>query len=359
MRFRKKIPPPLRHLLSLRSKCALLLFFLLYATISKAFFSEKIEHISSITPTCSFTSTDLYDPIRSSLSHFILDAKESVTLIIYSLSDPQIIDSLKASASKGIKVQVLYDQVESPFIKPLLGPLVDSIPCRGKGLMHMKMLVIDHAYVWLGSANISATSLTSQGNIVGRIYHKDLAQKIEALATCLQKNTYYSAAPFEYSSEEQTVSIFFHPYHGKSSCNALIEKIKTAKDRIFVAMFTFTHTTLAKELVEAHRRGVDVRVIFDKDSIKQTSKKIARLFQKEHIPYGYRKKKGLLHYKAAIIDTSLVMGSCNWTQAAFTINHETILIFSPLLENQLTWVNQWWQVVEQQSTLLRPLPKSP
>jgi phosphatidylserine/phosphatidylglycerophosphate/cardiolipin synthase-like enzyme len=90
-------------------------------------------------------------------------------------------------------------------------------------------------------------------------------------------------------------------------------------------------------------------VVFDKDSARQTSKKVYTSCKRDNIPSLCRKKSGLLHYKSAIIDSTLILGSANWTGAAFKVNDDFVLCIDPLTEELEHWVKEWWSVVEKQA----------
>jgi cardiolipin synthase A/B len=356
-RLRSRKTPRLKTIqkvFRLQSALTLLIAFLLYTAASWWLFAPSIVQVQDEEGACSFLSTDLKDPIRPSLEYSILHAKESVLLIIYSLSDKKVVAALRDAATHGIDVTVIHDPVETTDCSFLLGKKVKCYPRRGQGLMHNKLLVIDHAVVWLGSANMSTRSLTQQGNLVVALHSKKIAETIEKLGTAMISQSPYPSPPLQVEFPSTTMTIFFHPFHGKLAFQSLIDRIHKASKRIFVAMFTFTNTDLVSALCQAKKRGVDVRVVLDRDSSNQTSKKTYLRLKREGIRCGYRTKPGLLHYKTAIIDSSLVAGSCNWTLAGFTTNYETMVFIDPIPASQKTLIDQWWEAVEQCSSLQGP-----
>ncbi len=341
----------IRKVLRLQSAITLLLAFLLYTAVSEYLFTPRYIEIHEDEGSYSFLSTDCKDPVRSSLEHAIRNAKESVVLIIYSLSDTKVTHALRDAAARGVDVCIIHDPVETPDCAGLVGKAAKCYPRRSQGLMHNKLLVIDHTNVWLGSANMSTRSLTEQGNLILALRSQKIAESIEALATSMISHSTYPRPPLTVQLSESSLTLYFHPFHGNLAFTSLVERIDKASKRVFVAMFTFTHPDLVSALCRAKTRGVDVRVILDKDSSNQTSRKSYIRLQREKIPCGYRTKPGLLHYKAAIIDNSLIAGSCNWTKAGFTSNHEAMLFIDPLSSSQLQWVERWWECVEHYSSM--------
>ena len=322
---------------------------LLYGLLARFFFIPPTIVIPPEQGASIFLSTDVDTSLRPSLEKAILDAKESVLLIIYSLSDPSIIHALKKASQRGVHVTVVHDPVETSNAQAFLGKKALCFPRRGRGLMHNKLLVIDHRFVWIGSANMSTRSLTEQGNLVAGLESPSFAAAIEELSSALIGQKPLRSPPAVLQNGLSRWTLYFHPYHGKESLQTLISKIEQASRRVFVAMFTFTHPDLVSSLCQAKKRGVDVRVIFDQESARQTSRKAFVRFKRSGVPCGYRTKAGLLHYKAALIDDLLVAGSCNWTKAGFFFNHEAMVFVDPIPSCHKEWIERWWRAVEQAS----------
>jgi phosphatidylserine/phosphatidylglycerophosphate/cardiolipin synthase-like enzyme len=284
--------------------------------------------------------------MRASICSSIDSAQSSILLIIYTLADKKIITSLKHAADRGVNVAVIFDPVASPEATFLLGDKISSFGRRGAGLMHQKLLVIDESIVWVGSANMTASSFLQYGNLMGCVRSKVLAERIIEYSKALRTKSQFKQPPLQIRLPSQEFTFFIHPYQANESLKALINKIDGASSRIFVAMYTFTHEELLRVLVSAKKRGVTVKVLFDKDSILHTSIKAYVRCKREGIICSFRKKSGLLHYKAAIIDDCLIFGSANWTKAAFKVNDDCLLFIEPLNNQQKSWVNAWWKTQE-------------
>ena len=341
----KKLPHPLRKFIQLESALAALLAIFVYTLISSWFFSSSVQIVDEKEGSLLLLSTESNGSLRASIESSITSAKTSVLLIIYTLTDKKIIAALKEAASRGVSVTVIYDPIASPELSFHLGKMIECVAHRTKGLMHQKLLVIDESIVWLGSSNMTPTSFFQHGNIMASIRSKALAKTIKMYGNALKSNQAWVEKPLQITFPQQTITLFLHPFQGQDSLSYLVKKIDEAKNRVFVAMYTFTNEPLVQALVRAHMRGVNVKVLFDKDSILQTSKKCYVRCKREGIFCSFRKKAGLLHYKTAIIDDSFVIGSANWTKAAFKDNDDSILVITPLSTDQKNWVNNWWKNV--------------
>jgi phosphatidylserine/phosphatidylglycerophosphate/cardiolipin synthase-like enzyme len=120
------------------------------------------------------------------------------------------------------------------------------------------------------------------------------------------------------------LEVAFSPNGG---CNNLVIKvIQSANSSIRVLAYSFTSAPIAKALIEAHQRGVDVQVVVDKSqkSAKYTS---ATFVANAGIPIRIDSKHAIAHNKVVIVDGHTVQqGSFNYTKAAEASNGENVLV---------------------------------
>ncbi len=127
-----------------------------------------------------------------------------------------------------------------------------------------------------------------------------------------------------------STQVYFSPNGGAQ--DAIVKEINGAKNSIFVQAFAFTNQPIAKALVEAQRRGVDVYMILDKSN--RTTKYSAADFTDHFGVETYiDDKHAIAHNKIMIIDKETVItGSYNFTKAAENSNAENLLVIrSPML----------------------------
>ena len=119
------------------------------------------------------------------------------------------------------------------------------------------------------------------------------------------------------------MEVLFCPEDGCSS--RLIELIDGAKESIRLAIYTLTHDEIAEALIRAHERGIDVKIVMEREKVDRYSE------------YGRLKSAGidvrldsnpyLMHNKFMVIDSEVVAtGSYNYTYSADRRNDENILI---------------------------------
>lgn len=120
---------------------------------------------------------------------------------------------------------------------------------------------------------------------------------------------------------------------------ALLQGINEARQHIALVMFLFKAgeaadnrpTQLAKALIDARRRGVQINVLLEKsghdEELNRENEKVAHLLRKNRIDVRFDSPETTTHAKLVVLDGHLVfLGSHNWTQAALKHNHEVSLV---------------------------------
>jgi len=286
------------------------------------------------------------DDLSQTFSAAIDSAQRSILLVIYSLTDPQIIASLRYKSETGVDVRVICDAKASPNINTKLGPKINTVRRFGPGLMHQKILVIDDSYTWLGSANMTTESLKMHGNLVAALDSPILAKHINAKASTLKEEGRDELFPHkEFSIGQQTIEMWFLP-DDKAAVKRLQQLIGTAQKTIRIAMFTWTRKDLAQSVINAAKRGVHTEVVIDQYQGKGTGDKIVKLLKDNGIQVSLSRPGPLLHHKFLYIDENiLVNGSANWTKAAFTQNDDCFIVIHNLDERQKAQMDQLWHII--------------
>lgn len=115
---------------------------------------------------------------------------------------------------------------------------------------------------------------------------------------------------------------------GPSCERALIEKINTTRRSLLIQGYFFTSQPIAAAVRDAKRRGVDVRVLLDKENLT-TKYSSAVYFSRLGIPVMIDNKPKIAHNKVMIFDmNSIFTGSFNFTKAAEHDNAENGIIIA-------------------------------
>jgi phosphatidylserine/phosphatidylglycerophosphate/cardiolipin synthase-like enzyme len=122
----------------------------------------------------------------------------------------------------------------------------------------------------------------------------------------------------------ETLTVYFTP--GDQTTTALVNELGSAKRIVHVQAYSFTSAPIAKALIDAKRRGVDVIAILDK------SNRSAQYSSADFLAHGgistyIDPKHAIAHNKVMIIGgETVVTGSFNFTKAAQESNAANLLI---------------------------------
>ena len=123
---------------------------------------------------------------------------------------------------------------------------------------------------------------------------------------------------------------------------ALIERtIGKAEHSVDVAAYSFTSQKVANALIEAHERGVEVRVLLDKGQGKRHYRAIKEL-QDAGIPIRINSHYAIMHDKYLIIDNKTVeTGSFNYTASAEKRNAENVVVIKGNKKLAGEFIDNW------------------
>ncbi len=147
------------------------------------------------------------------------------------------------------------------------------------------------------------------------------------------------AAPAWAQQGPQELHPFFSPNGGCTE--AVVSALDGAKKTVLVQAYSFTSAPIAKALVDAKKRGVDVRVILDKS--QRTERYTSATFlANEGVPTYIDVAHKIAHNKVMIIDGhTVITGSFNFTKAAENGNAENLLVISNAPDLSQRYTSNW------------------
>ena len=128
------------------------------------------------------------------------------------------------------------------------------------------------------------------------------------------------------AAAQDRIAVYFSP-EGQT-IGALLATVEGARQSVRVAAYTFTDNRVADALIAARQRGVDVRVVLDRDQAGVGGGEMDRLVEAGVpvwiAPNADQRK---MHHKFLVIDgRTIVTGSYNFTYAANDTNFENVVI---------------------------------
>lgn len=136
----------------------------------------------------------------------------------------------------------------------------------------------------------------------------------------------------------QGVRVYFSPQGGATE--AVVNALGQATNAVLVQAYSFTSARIARALVEAHRRGVNVQVILDKSQRTEKYSEADFLIHND-IPTLIDAEHSIAHNKIMVLDGYVVLtGSFNFTKAAEENNAENLLVLNaPTLAKE--YIENW------------------
>lgn len=121
------------------------------------------------------------------------------------------------------------------------------------------------------------------------------------------------------------VEVLFFPNKDGGHVARICRDVASARRRVWLAMFTLTHDDLSNELLRAHARGIDVRIIADDDQSNCDGADVARLSE-AGVPVTLDCSRARMHHKFVVLDGQVLSGSFNWTRQASRANFENLCV---------------------------------
>lgn len=250
---------------------------------------------------------------------------------------------LQNKIREGLSITITCHPREIPSIQETLGTSIAIIPVQSSGLNHEKITIVDGRIVFLGSTNLTETSLSLHDNILIGIFSHTLANHLL---------TRIPGGRCAFSINQQNLSFYFLPEKDKFTLNHILSVIDRAQEEIQIALFTFTHPEIQSALVQARMRGVKITVIMDQFLARGCCKKTIHTLKQGNCTIRTSNRCKLMHHKWARIDrTTFIVGSANWTKSAFVKNSDYILIINSLNKTQNIFIDNLWINLYRHSTL--------
>ena len=273
------------------------------------------------------------------LKNEINSAKTSIDIATYDfLNQPELLSSLQRAKSRGVKIRVAVDDKnfkENPktqnAIKSFASEIYDDSSNEKEAfrLMHNKFMIFDKQKVWTGTANLTDTCLSGfNANITLIINSKEIAEIFEEEFENFVHGKFHSSkrkvGTKAVNVNNATITPYFSP-KDKVISTQIIPEIKKAKKYIYIPSFIITHKDFANELINAKKRGADVRLITDATSARNRYS-VHSLLRKNNILVKTENFAGKMHAKAVIIDDRVALvGSMNLTKSGNMYNDENCL----------------------------------
>lgn len=275
-------------------------------------------------------SSDICKEILSNINN----AQNTIDMAIYGYSRvPAIEKSLENAINRGVKIRLVYDldskgvniyEDTSRIVKLISKNSNDGNSAEANSLMHNKFYIFDDKILITGSANLSHTDMSGfnsnsiiviNSNEIAKIYKQEFEQMFAG--------KFHSAK--RVNVKKSDLGIYFSP-QDKSITNAVLPVIRRAKKYIYIPTFVLTEKRVTEELINAQKRGVEVKIIID--ALNASSKYSKhQILRNNGVSVKTENYAGKMHSKSMIVDDEYVLiGSMNFSYSGENKNDENLIV---------------------------------
>ncbi len=279
------------------------------------------------------------------LKNEIDNTKNTLELAIYGIDNqPEILNAIINAQNRGVKVRAVFDYDKKNFnYYNDTEKLQKSVPNYNtdkeydlnnrSAIMHNKFFIFDDKKVFTGSTNITSTGITGfNSNISLLINSKETAQIFKREFNQMYNGKFHTQkCAFQnkniYINPKTQLTVLFSP-QDKIITNYIIPIIAKAKTYIYIPIFYITKKELITALTDAHKRGVEIKVINDATNA-HNKYSIHKELRNAGIKVKTENYAGKMHSKALIIDDKYsIIGSMNFSNNGEKRNDENVVIIN-------------------------------
>jgi len=298
-----------------------------------------------------YTFSDGAD-ISNLLVSAINSSTVSVDVAIYGITLENVAEALVKAQKRRVAVRVIINESHvfhskvSQALQTLIDGGVNLRTLRGLGkygIMHNKVAVFDSKIVVTGSYNWTVTANTANYENIIFTYAPNIINGYSKYFRWMWKYSrplkdgpageyppgHVGVPPVDPSPSVELNGLILPSYSFSPAGTTeeyVIKAINAAQSSLDVAVFSFYSDNIAAAVINAKKRGVEVRVVTDKVQASQS------YTVRELIENGVQLRwsrgfagQGVMHNKFAVVDGKMLMtGSFNWSLNAQLNNFENM-----------------------------------
>ena len=225
----------------------------------------------------------------------INNAKKSIDIAIYGYEKiPVIENAIKNAISRGVVIRLVRDidsnnsniYIDTDYFSKLIKNYNADYPKKNisnttaytNSIMHNKFFIFDNNTVITGSANLSRTDMSGfnsnaiiiiNSKEIAQIYTNEFEQMYEGKFHNIKKQINKKN---RFKLNNSKISVYFSPKDNTIS-TAIIPLINQAKKYIYIPTFLITDKKVTNALIQAHNRGLDIKLIIDATNAKNNYSK--------------------------------------------------------------------------------------
>lgn len=290
------------------------------------------------------------DAIYNQTLTLIESAQKSIYVEQAIFDDPRLIQLLIAKSSSGVDVRVLLDQWQKPNRSTLdtlksQNVSVQFYPAQKGQYNHTKYLIVDQK-----RALIYGPPWTEDGFKAHDLAIELSEKSAWKTATLFSKDWEFTTTfPLDVAKTSSLPEDQIVLATNANVKQQLIDKISASTKSIWIESTEITEPDLTQALIEAAKKGCDVRLILDPTLTTKTPVTLETL-STNGVHIRFYPSQTPLGMNLAIFDNrSFLLSSSSWTRYSFVANHEfSITVPSPTASNKLVemFTQDWGKSTE-------------
>jgi phosphatidylserine/phosphatidylglycerophosphate/cardiolipin synthase-like enzyme len=258
-------------------------------------------------------------------------ARQSVLCAFYDLELKSVAETLVRKHRQGVRVAVVTDTAhgDRPALTLCQRAGIPVVFDQRSAFMHNKFCIVDGAFVWTGSTNITTNCMFRNNNNALLFRSPELAGRYreefdEMFARHVFGEGARSAASAPVIIAGGTVESWFAPDDQVEG--RVVALVGQARQRIEFMAFAFTSVPVARAMAGRMRDNVRVRGLFERRNAGDAACRDDFL-RSEGAAVRLDDNPASMHHKVIIIDgETTVTGSYNFSRNANSRNDENLLI---------------------------------
>ncbi len=291
-------------------------------------FSPPAEYVSGQPVEVYFTRLD--NPFRT-VMHLIRSARHSIHVAVFEIDNMDLALALVDARDRGVDVKVVTDErnARERAVRYLMKKGIPVVLDYRKNFMHDKFAIIDGRYVITGSTNWTDNGFFFNDNNVVIINSRNIASSYEKeFEEMFEEHLFGPESPANtpccYLLDSMRVEVYFAPEDGVS--RHIVELIDDAEKTVHFMAFSFTSDRIAKAMIRALRRGVEVSGIMEKRDLSNPHTQYGRL-RRAGVDVVPDRNPRIMHNKVIVVDSAVVItGSYNFSNNADRYNDENVVV---------------------------------
>ena len=276
--------------------------------------------------------------IPEKLIQHIDEATKTIHIASFETDLTDVADALIRAKKRGVDVRWITDDENGidadskpgrgqfKALKAAKIPVIDD----GRGaLMHDKFWLFDGQVTWTGSTNVTVSGMFEQNNNVIVIYSPELTAMYERQFEDMWAGNFNARSPSTVDQQSLTIDgtpiqVLFAPEDEVIS--HIVPYLQKAAKSIHFMAFSYTQDDLGKAMLERHKKGVDVKGVFEATGSDTEYSEMPALYCAK-VPVLKDGNPAFLHHKVIIVDERIVItGSLNFSDNANESNNENVII---------------------------------